>query len=93
MKTNKQVEKEKLWRNRLEKAATFSGSNREFCQSQGISIHTFQYWRSKLNNETQSIRRTNTTPFIKVEIEEPISKLPDPHWLAELVLSLSRGSR
>lgn len=95
MKPNNRSEKEKYWRSQIAQAAEFQGSIQAYCQTHGISQFTFRYWQRKLTQEkAQSVVRR---PFVQVEIQNPspeqfsTHRLPDPHWVAEVILHLSRG--
>jgi hypothetical protein len=99
------IEKEQFWRGHLAKATEFPGSIEKYCASVGVSSHTFGYWRRKFSIEQQGkaprvqVSGSKSMParFIPVEVvkkeETSGSALPDPKWLAEFILSLSRGGR
>jgi hypothetical protein len=97
-KSNGISEKEQVWRGHLARAAKFSGSASAFCRSESLSIPAFQYWKQKLNPKNK-----NTAPalpaFVRVQVEESVShtraevQLPDPRWVAEIILQLYRSCR
>ncbi len=97
-KSNCHNEKAKVWKARIIRASEFSGSIREFCQSEGVTVATFQYWRQKLGQEKQT-PTCLPRPFVRVQVTEPIfqthrhSELPDPKWVAEVILYLQKGIR
>lgn len=97
-KSNSHEEKAKAWRARLARAAEYSGTNREYCKAEGLSIHTFAYWKHKLAEKRES-EVFIPQPFARVEVESPAvqpsnnSGLPDPRWVAEVILHLQRGLR
>jgi hypothetical protein len=97
-KSNGINEKEQVWRGHLARAAEYSGSVSAFCRTEGLSIPAFQYWKQKLNPKSK-----NTAPalpaFVRVQVEEAVPEsrravqLPDPRWVAEIILQLHRSSR
>lgn len=101
MKSTTNLEKEQIWRAHMTKAAAFDGSNRSYCKSAGISLNTFQYWRSKFafSKDASLVKPAARPAFAKVEIvsaaPKPVrsSGLPDPKWMAELILHLSGNCR
>jgi hypothetical protein len=84
----KNQDKREVWAKRIKQAEEFSGSNRAFCVSNGLSIPTFQYWKKKLKKGPVVV---TSSPFVRVEIEKPTMQLPDPRWVAEIILHLTRG--
>jgi hypothetical protein len=93
---SKKTSKEKYWRSQLAAAEQFPGSQREFCNSQGLSIHTFQYWRQKLSprKNIRDMQPVKPAPFVEVEVMPSRSlALPDAKWLAEFIHHLQAGVR
>lgn len=94
--THNHTQKKALWRARLTKAAEYCGSEREFCKTEGISIHTFYYWKYKFEGESKNQGLT-IQPFAKIQIKKshfetpPSRAFPDPQWLAEFILHLRKG--
>lgn len=86
----KNQNKQELWEKRITKAELFDGSNQAFCSSEGLSLATFQYWKKRLRPRQNRIA-VPPSPFVKVAIERVPASLPDPQWVAELILSLCRG--
>jgi hypothetical protein len=93
------VEKEAKWRRHLERANARSGSLEKFCQDEGLSLATLNYWRKRLKDDSGTsmpaiIPRSKAPQFIPVELTESTqgsnrAQLPDPAWLAELILNLT----
>ncbi len=83
-------EKEKFWREQLRLADRYSGTQAEFCRSHGFSLHTFQYWRSKLRRARPTVPVV-AQPFVQIEVERVTPALPDPRWVAELIHHLHQG--
>ena len=90
-------EKAKVWTARIEQAAQFPGSVVDFCQQEGLSIHTFRYWQRKLKDRERKTKPIESNPFARVSIlgqsqpREERRALPDPRWVAEVLLQLHRG--
>lgn len=94
MKVINRSEKEEFWRGHMSKSARFPGSLAAYCRSEGLSIHTFHYWRKRFAKGENRLPRPVSAPFVEVEIERsPERRLPDAAWVAELILHLSRGVR
>ena len=92
MKSMSRVNKSEIWRKRLEMAARRTGTLSEFCRSEGVSLEALRYWQKKF---AQPCLPAPTASFVAVEIEEASrgGSLPDPRWLAELILHLQGGRR
>lgn len=85
-------EKENFWRLQMELAKKYEGSIGEFCREQGLSPHTFSYWRHKFNKRRGSAGALVSTAFVPVEmgrLRSCIGGFPDPKWLAEFISHLS----
>jgi hypothetical protein len=99
------IEKETKWRGHLERANARTGSLEKFCRDEGLSLATLNYWRKKLNEDSGTSMpavitraRPKAPQFIPVQLTESTrdskrAQLPDPAWLAELILHLtSKGA-
>ena len=91
------AEKLNHWKNHIAQAERFEGSIPAYCRSAGIRDHTFYYWQKKLSAK-KTIPVLNTSSFIRAEVapaavEQCGSKLPDPKWVAAIILSLQEGLR
>jgi hypothetical protein len=90
-------EKAKVWTARIEQAEQFRGSTVEFCQKEGLSIHTFRHWKRKLQDLEHKAKPIESNPFARVSVltqlqpREERRALPDPKWVAEVLLQLHRG--
>jgi len=89
-------EKSKYWRSQIVLAEKFPGSVASFCNTQNISIHTFNYWKNKFRIEGEPAKAMVPRPFIEVQVERSQSmhrkpELPNAIWLAELIMHLQRG--
>ena len=91
------AERLKYWKNHIAQAERFEGSIPAYCRSAGIRDHTFYYWQKKLRAK-KTIPGLNTSSFIRAEVapaavERHGLKLPDPKWVAAIILSLQEGLR
>lgn len=89
--TNQQ--KARFWKAHLIQAKHFDGNISRYCQSQGLNVHTFKYWKRQLEKISTETRLPVPSSFVpvKVSIPEPqVSRksLPDAKWLAEVVFEL-----
>jgi hypothetical protein len=93
--SRKKSDKTKLWKARLIEAAAYPGSAVGYCKAKGISRATFHYWKKRLSKKDNEVV---TSPFARIQVEEPQVRdlsagLPDPRWVAEVLLYLQRGAR
>jgi hypothetical protein len=85
-------QKEKFWREQVTLAERREGSLESFCRERGLSPNTLGYWRRKLG--TGEMKQVALPPFIPVTVDVAASRaLPDPKWLAELIVHLSEAVR
>lgn len=94
MKTTK--EKQRYWESHAAAAEKFGGSHEAYCRAEGISAPALRYWRKKARRNLRLVRSYPTSAFIPVEVtyENPSRpSLPDPRWLAQLILSLNGSVR
>lgn len=85
--------KEQLWKTHIIQARHFDGSISKYCQSQGLQIHTFKYWKNRLEKRSSESRLPVPSSFIPVKVAtQDLSgskkSLPDPKWLAEIIFEL-----
>lgn len=95
------VENERLWRTRVAQASHYEGGKGAYCRLHGISRGALRYWEKKIG--AQSSGRSSRAqalplvrPFVEVEVGSVMARpaLPDPRWVAELIIHLSRrGAR
>ena len=84
-----------FWRNHLAGVERYPGSIEAYCRSQGISGPALSYWRKKFGMGERSRSLVPAQSFVPVEIKRDdqfSGGLPDPRWLADLILGLSVGS-
>jgi len=96
--TRSHSEKEKFWHQQMSMANKFSGSHRAFCKAQGISVHSFAYWRQKFERQRKQVKSLVPSPFVQLVVEKPMpvlrnQPLPEAAWVAELILHLQMGLR
>jgi transposase-like protein len=94
--TNQQ--KEQFWKAHLTQAKHFNGNISRYCQSQGLNVHTFKYWKRQLANRLTEPRSLVPSSFVPVKVSTPelqVSRrsLPDPKWLGEFAAALIGGLR
>ncbi len=88
-------QKEQFWKAHIAQAKYFNGSINQYCESEGIQVHSFKYWKTRLAKKSAS-RLPVPSAFIPVNISKPDSQstkksLPEPKWVAELILHLHEG--
>ena len=91
----------KIWAERVARAKAHSGPVELFCRDEGISSASLGYWRRKLRKEVRPMPTTGkpvSSAFVPVKVLNPESTtsnlpLPDPRWVAEVILHLSRSTR
>ena len=101
--TEEQFKNESIWRGHVEEARKHPKSISAYCRDRGISRSGFNYWQKRLGAQSLQRKRTpaevavkrRPSAFIPVELLPfvPVSKsgpqLPDPKWVAELILHLT----
>ena len=100
MPSKNREEKVQSWREHIARAARFAGSQQSYCDAEGISVQSLHYWRKKLlggGGLRKTAKNLPLSPFIAVEVErvtpDPVSTLPDPRWVAELIIHLQQAVR
>jgi hypothetical protein len=86
-----QTDKEVFWRKEQELFRETVGSASAFCRSRGHVESQFRYWLEKIEGAKPVAMKSE---FIAVKVDQPKRverRLPDPIWLAEFILHLSRG--
>lgn len=89
-------EKQRYWESHAVAVEKFGGSHEAYCRAEGISAPALRYWRNKARGKPRPIKSLPTKAFVPVEVmfEGPTRPvLPDPRWLAELILALNGGVR
>lgn len=83
------------WRRRLAAADTFPGTITEYCRREGISREALRYWRGRLAKTRTPAEATAGFARVEVLPAAPVAPigLPDPRWVAELILHLQAGGR
>lgn len=91
------VENERLWRTRVAQASRHEGGIGAYCRLHGISREALRYWEKRIGGKSRRSPGSRALrlarPFVEVEVEPMIVRpsLPDPRWVAELIIHLSRG--
>jgi transposase-like protein len=87
-------QKHSFWRAQVAASEARQGSLSAFCRERGIEAHALNYWRAKLRAEGATPKSRTLPAFIEAVVErEPAMarSLPDPRWLAEVLLHLASG--
>lgn len=82
--------KEVYWRKQVALARKCEGSLEAFCRERGLSPASLAYWRKKLRAADN--KALTVSPFVPATIIPSASgsTLPDPRWVAELIVELVR---
>ena len=89
--TAKQIAKQDFWRSHVEAAARFDGDATAYCREHGIEVANFYSWRKKLGKLCPRPQAA-VSPFCPVEVVGGSGcNLPNPRWVAEVILRLARG--
>ena len=96
IKATSRAENAEQWRGRVERSERHEGSMQSFCEAEGVSLSALQYWRQKLGQPRDAA--VTRSAFVPVQIVGgPDGRagygLPDPKWVAEIILRLSEGTR
>lgn len=87
-----QSEKVVSWPAEVALFAKHTGSLAGFCRSRELSEVRFRYWEQKLRKSSMS-KFVSVSPFVSVKVKPKATVstvgLPDPRWLAELILHLN----
>lgn len=99
--TIRQKENAELWEARFERAVDRSGSLKDFCKAEGVTLSLYCYWKNKLSRKAAALTRPETavmknssSGFDRVQVLEPPSSRSQTlsaKWVAELILHLHKG--
>ena len=101
MASPRRAENQRRWMEQVQQAEKRTGSLRSYCKEQGISVSAMKYWSRKLGKAEGS---RSSSPcmsrFVPLQVDPaPLEQdpkkevLPDPRWVAEILLHLIRGAR
>ena len=87
------------WFEVIRELERFDGSIAEFCRQKKLSPRALHYWRARFrkfnelmvpsgNQVAAASRSTQSSSFCRVELDRSRGSMPDPEWLAELIMSL-----
>lgn len=87
------LKKEQFWKTHIAQAEYFNGGINKYCEKEGIQVHSFKYWKTRLAKDFTTTRFSDPSSFIPVKVVTAESSrthksLPDPKWLAELICAL-----
>ncbi len=96
--------KRQFWTGHIGNQSRGTDSAEAYCRANGLSPHTFGYWKKKFSSEKRhrtpspqvKATPTGTTSFVPVKIKRADSPertvdLPNAKWVAEFILALSHG--
>jgi hypothetical protein len=91
----KSDQKRAEWRGRLEEAEKHPKGIAGYAREAGVSAIRLYNWKARLKKESQTaLPQDPGEAFCRVKVIEPRrSPLPDPKWVAELILALASGAR
>lgn len=84
--------KVETWKKRIQEAESHPVSVSAYCKEKNIPRSTLASWQQRLKGPV--LGRSNPAKigsFIQVDIAREKPKLPDPKWVAEVILFLSQG--
>ncbi|MGZ3745502.1 MAG: IS66 family insertion sequence element accessory protein TnpA [Pseudobdellovibrionaceae bacterium] len=90
-------EKLKLWTEHVKKASIYNGSLKQYCRQENISSSTLSYWRDKLGKGISKSSQTSkfipvvVAPSSRLDQKGPQQILPNPKWVAEIILHVYGG--
>lgn len=92
---------ELVWKAHVLDAQSFEGTLAEYCERNGLKPRQLRRYKKKFG-ATRTYRRKSAKAFVKIECkqapqtepesvvsERTPSELPDPRWLADLILALA----
>lgn len=90
--------KRKFWQEHVQRSRVHPGSVASYCREAGILAGSLRYWRKKLAVNTRA-RGDRKSAFVAVEVSpsppaapRSVSRpLPDPKWVAQVILHLSKA--
>lgn len=86
-KSRSRSEREKFWRDHIEAAKGFSGSEAEYCRLNGLKHSSFGSRKRKFERALKGV-----SSFVKVSAStRGLKSLPDPEWLARFLREVIGG--
>ena len=99
--SNRDFEKESVWRARVEKQKTSGLSQSEFCRKEGIKDNRFCYWKKTIEVRDRKESKTKSQQIARVEeskqaktgfipmvvVNESASTLPEARDLIKIVIT------
>ncbi len=89
---------DEYWRDHVERSKTFAGTLKEYCQANNLSKSNLNRYRRRFG----AVNRRKRSAFAKVNLPltstETVAtslagRLPDPRWVAELLMALGGSER
>jgi hypothetical protein len=89
----------KVWRARIEAAESFPGGVQAYCVKEGLHTTPLYRWKRRFSEEKQTSHGSSKFAALVVskkadpdfQSQRPMSMLPDPRWVAEILIYISRG--
>ena len=99
----KTVNQDKLayWRNHFEQSKIFPDGIQAYCEANKLATSAYYKWRQRILNlkPTKTISKKVKSQFLPVVVtptelkinSHPQQRLPDSHWVAEIITNVIRG--
>lgn len=90
----KSMEKENFWKHHIAQAEIYNGSIAAYCRENSLGLSTFKYQRRQIERKDSGIRlSTPKSAFVPVKVKTDESvltrkTLPDPKWIAEVIIEI-----
>jgi hypothetical protein len=87
------IENQRRWEEHVRVAQDHPEGYADYCRKNQISVATLNYWRNKMR--VRKVSDTVQRPaFIPIQVisegnQSAVRGLPDPKWVAELILHLT----
>jgi transposase-like protein len=89
----------KLWRARIKAAELFPGGVQAYCLQEDLHTTSLYRWKRKFSEEKQEADGSSKfAPLVvsqkadlNFQSQRPMSELPDPRWVAEVLIYMTRG--
>ena len=83
-----------FWRSHVEAAANFPGSLAAYCRQNNLDSNRFNYHRNKILKKNKFVEVRPVENIVSEAMPKETAsypqRMPDPKWLAALILELSK---
>lgn len=80
-----------FWSALVKESQYHEGTLNDFCSLKGVSQQSFYAWKRKL----KATQEPTNSSFLKVEVDSGVEThlkgLPDPKWVALVILEIAKG--